>query len=131
MWPKGSNFQKKLGGGICTKYKDEPLSLFCFVNSFSVLGHNIKHTCISYFLLEFLWGTYSLVNLIQDGGGDKSPSPPTSFSPVTSTNAGICSQNFLTFSFNPFYRVKNSQSQITELEPRPPFKKSLIKLRIR
>ena len=34
-------------------------------------------------------------------GGQKSP-PPTSFSPVTSTNVGICSQNFLTFSFSPF-----------------------------
>ena len=27
---------------------------------------------------------------------------PTSFSPVTSTNAGISHQNFPTFSFNPF-----------------------------
>ena len=27
--------------------------------------------------------------------------PPTSFSPVTSTNVGISPQNFLTFSFNP------------------------------
>ena len=28
--------------------------------------------------------------------------PPTSFSPVTSTNFEISSQNFLTFSSNPF-----------------------------
>ena len=34
------------------------------------------------------------------GGGQKDP--PTSFSPVTSTNVGISPQNFLTFSFNPF-----------------------------
>ena len=27
--------------------------------------------------------------------------PPTSFSPITSTNVGISPQNFLTFSFNP------------------------------
>ena len=29
-------------------------------------------------------------------------SPPTSFSPATSTNIGISPQNFLIFSFNPF-----------------------------
>ena len=34
-------------------------------------------------------------------GGDKK-APPTSFSPVTSTNVGFGRQNFLTFSFNPF-----------------------------
>ena len=34
------------------------------------------------------------------GGGQKGP--PTSFSPVTSTNVGISPQNFLTFSFYPF-----------------------------
>ena len=34
------------------------------------------------------------------GGGKKAP--PTSFSPVASTNVGISPQNFLTFSFNPF-----------------------------
>ena len=28
--------------------------------------------------------------------------PPTSFSPVTSTNVALITQNFLTFSFNPF-----------------------------
>ena len=40
-------------------------------------------------------------NPIQDeGGGAKRP--PTSFSPVTSTNVGLSTQNFLTFSFNPF-----------------------------
>ena len=32
-------------------------------------------------------------------------SPPTSFSPVTSTNVEIRPQNFLTFSFNPFARL--------------------------
>ena len=40
------------------------------------------------------------VNPIQDEGGQKGP--PTSFSPVTSTNIGIRPQNVLTFSFNPF-----------------------------
>ena len=41
-----------------------------------------------------------LINPIQDRGGQKSP--PTSFSPVTSTNVGISPQIFLNFSFNPF-----------------------------
>ena len=46
---------------------------------------------------------FRAVNPIQDGvGGQKGPPPPTSFSPVTSTNVGISPQNFLTFSFNPF-----------------------------
>ena len=40
------------------------------------------------------------VNPIQDGVGAKRP--PSSFSPVTSTNVGLSPQNFLTFSFNPF-----------------------------
>ena len=34
------------------------------------------------------------------GGGQKGP--PTSFSPVTSTNVGFGPQNLLTFSFNSF-----------------------------
>ena len=37
---------------------------------------------------------------IQDGRGQKDP--PTSFSPVTSTNVEISPQNFLTFNFNRF-----------------------------
>ena len=38
-----------------------------------------------------------------EGGGDKkSPFPPTSFPPVTSTNKKINLKNFLTFSFNSF-----------------------------
>ena len=40
------------------------------------------------------------INPIQDVGGQKSP--PTSFSPVTSTNVRISAQNVLAFSFNPF-----------------------------
>ena len=38
------------------------------------------------------------INPIQDGR----KGPPTSFSPVTSTNVGFGRQNFLTFSFDPF-----------------------------
>ena len=37
---------------------------------------------------------------MRGGGGKKAP--PTSFSPVTSTNLGFGPQNFLTFSFDPF-----------------------------
>ena len=44
------------------------------------------------------WEIDLILNPIQDGGGR----PPTSFSPVTSTNVGIRPQNFLTFNFNPF-----------------------------
>ena len=49
------------------------------------------------------------LNPIQDGGvgggGDCQKGPPTSFSPVSSTNVGISPQDFLTFSFNPFDRL--------------------------
>ena len=36
------------------------------------------------------------------GGSGGQKAPRTSFSPVTSTNVGISSQNILTFSFSPF-----------------------------
>ena len=45
-------------------------------------------------------GIKTFGNLMEKGGG-----PPTSFSPVTSTNVGIMPQFFLTFSFNPFDRL--------------------------
>ena len=41
-------------------------------------------------------------NPIQDGGGGGKKAPPTSFSPLTSTDVGISPQNFLTFIFDPF-----------------------------
>ena len=44
---------------------------------------------------------FNTFNPIQDGGGGQKV-PPTSFSPVTSTNVGVRPQNFITFSFNPF-----------------------------
>ena len=50
------------------------------------------------FLKETRMWTYP----IQDGGERAKKVPPTSFSPVTSTNVGISHQNFLIFSFNPF-----------------------------
>ena len=40
------------------------------------------------------------LTLLRMGGEQRVP--PTSFSPVTSTNVRISPKNFLTFSFNPF-----------------------------
>ena len=60
-----------------------------------------------------------LLTLFKMGGAKR-----TIFFPVTFTNVGISPLNFLTFSFNPFVtlvRIK-CQSQIIELEPRPPIK---------
>ena len=45
------------------------------------------------------------INPIQDGGGGWQKGPPTSFSPVTSTNVELSPQKFLTFSFNTFATV--------------------------
>ena len=43
------------------------------------------------------------VNIFTMGGvGVDKKAPPTSFSPVTSTNVGISPQDFLIFTFNPF-----------------------------
>ena len=53
----------------------------------------LSHTEVYYDFMKF--------NPIQDGE-PKSPPPPTSFSPVTSTNIGVSLQNFLTFSYNHF-----------------------------
>ena len=49
----------------------------------------------------------SQINLIQDcgggwGEGGVQKGPPTSFSPVPSTNVGFSRKNFLNFSFKPF-----------------------------
>ena len=57
---------------------------------------------------------------------------PTSFSSVASTNRGINLQSFLTFSFHPFaprtgVKFQGNlwcQSQVIEVEPRRPLKKS-------
>ena len=46
------------------------------------------------------WFLFHLNPIQDEGGGAKRP--PTSFSPVTSTNVGFSPKNFLTCSFNPF-----------------------------
>ena len=49
-------------------------------------------------------------------GGKKAP--PTSFSPVTSTNVGISYQNFLTFSFNLFVKLVQNFKAIPSASPK-------------
>ena len=81
------------------------------------------------------WTGYRIcINPNQDEGvGGEHKGAPTSFSPVTSTNVEISPKKFLTFSFNPFFHtgVKFQvfiycQSEIIELEPRPPLKKKAV-----
>ena len=50
--------------------------------------------------------TYSYLTLFRMKWGQKGP--PTSFSPVTSTNVGFGLLNVLTFSFNPFATLVQS-----------------------
>ena len=44
--------------------------------------------------------------------------PRTSFSPVTSTNVGFGSQNFLTFSFNPFSTLVQNFKFVSSASPK-------------
>ena len=57
------------------------------------------------------------VNPIQDGGWE-GKKPPTSFSPVTSTNVRISSQNFPTFSCNPFDRLVQNFKFVPSASPK-------------
>ena len=62
------------------------------------------------------------------------PFNPTRFSPVTYTNGGISSQNFLTFSFNPFVTLVSNFKAIPSASPKllnskkdpPPRKEKVI-----
>ena len=56
------------------------------------------------------------VNPIEDGGEKRLP--PTSFSPVTSTNVGFGPQNFLTFSFNPFATLLQNFKFVPSASPK-------------
>ena len=58
----------------------------------------------SFMLIVYVTRRRRDINPIQDGGGEQK-GPPNSFSPVTFTNVGIRTQNFLTLSFNPFSRL--------------------------
>ena len=52
------------------------------------------------------------------GMGKKGKKTPSIFSPVTSTNVGISSRNFLTFSFNPFPTMASNVKTIPSASPR-------------
>ena len=69
---------------------------------------------------------------MQYRGGDKK-APPTSFSPVTSTNVEFGSQNFPTFSFKPFVTlvqnfkfVPSATSKLLNLNQDHPSKKTIF-----
>ena len=50
--------------------------------------------------------------------GERGGGPPTSFFPVTYTNIGNSSQNFLTFSFNPFATLVSNSKAIPSVSPK-------------
>ena len=91
--------------------------------SFNALGFLM---CMNFNIFQYL--ALYVFNPIQDGGA-KRPLP-ISFSPVTSTNVGISSQNFLTFCFNPFATLppccRYSQSQISELGTKTTPQKNVV-----
>ena len=51
-------------------------------------------------------------------GGRRSKRPPTSFSPITTTNARISQQEFLTFGFNPFATLMQNMKAIPSASPK-------------
>ena len=70
------------------------------------------------------------------GEGEGAKLPPTSFSPVTSTNVKISPQNFLTFSFNPFATlmqnfkfVLSASSKLLKLSQDHPSKKAVFQIK--
>ena len=57
-----------------------------------------RNVCIKYYSPK----QRRVLNPIKDGGRRGKKSPPTSFSPITSTNVGTNPQSFLSYSFDPF-----------------------------
>ena len=55
-----------------------------------------------YYVIVFGWLYKDTAHCNSFNSLQAKPLPPTSFSPVTSTNVGISLQKFLTFNFNPF-----------------------------
>ena len=51
-------------------------------------------------------------------GGRGAKRPPTSFSPVTSTNVGFRPQNFQTFSLNPFATLLQNCKFVPSASPK-------------
>ena len=78
---------------ICSKFTREHLC------QRAIIEITLRHGCSPINLLHIFRTNF--LNPIQDGGSKKT-SPPTSFSPVISTNAEISPQTLLTFSFNTF-----------------------------
>ena len=52
------------------------------------------------------------------GRGGSKKDPPTSFSPVTSTNVGFDPKNFLTFSFNHFATLVQNLKFVPSASPK-------------
>ena len=73
-------------------------SLF-ILNYTNTISKNIKNFVMDPRFVIYL---HSMFNPIQDWNGGTQKGPPTSFSPVNSTNVGISPKNFVTFTFNPF-----------------------------
>ena len=73
-------------------------SLF-ILNYTNTISKNIENFVMDPRFVIYL---HSMFNPIQDWNGGTQKGPPTSFSPVNSTNVGISPKNFVTFTFNPF-----------------------------
>ena len=70
---------------------------------------------------ENLWHlrAHSYFNPIQDWGWDGGKkAPPTSFSPVTTTNVGLSPQNLPNISFNPFVTLVQNFKVIPSVSPK-------------
>ena len=72
------------------------------------------------FLQRFIWSFFTLFRM---GVCKTSPSPPTSFSPVPSTNVEISPQNFLTVIFNPFCHTVYASPKLLNFSQEHPSKK--------
>ena len=60
----------------------------------------------------------NIINSIQDVGVGGKKAPSTSFSPVTSTNVGVGSQNVLNFSFNSFATLVQNFKFVPSASPK-------------
>ena len=100
-----------------------------FADTFGSVSHEFIFDSLERFNIP---ETYCTLALFRMGGGAKKP-PPTSFSPVTSTNVGFGPQNFLTFSFNLFATlvqnfkfVPSASPKLLNLNQDHPLKKAIF-----
>ena len=75
------------------------------------------------FLQRFIWSFFTLFRM---GVCKKFPPPPTSFSPVPSTNVEISPQNFLTLIFNPFCHTVYASPKLLNFSQEHPSKKNFF-----